>query len=294
MYFPISEIEVAWYIPPLASCILSFFTSMSGFSGAFLLLPFQIEFLNYTSPAVSATNQFYNIISIPSGLYIFTKEKRLHKHLAKILCIGALPGILFGSLVRSYYLTDIVQFKKFAACLLLYIAFLMLRQIGKKKNMKLSKTQRDSFRIIECNYSHCIFEFADVKYFYDCKKLLYLSAIVSFFGSIYGIGGGALLAPFLITFFKLPIYIISAATLACTLFSSIVGVLLYYIFAFISPESNLSPDIFLGTLFGIGGFIGMNIGAKLQKHLSTTIISLIIVSTLFITAFIWLKPLIGL
>jgi len=47
MFFPIAGIEVAFWIPPLVAFIISFFTSMGGVSGAFLLLPFQISFLNY-------------------------------------------------------------------------------------------------------------------------------------------------------------------------------------------------------------------------------------------------------
>ena len=57
MYFPVADIEVAVWIPPLASFTVSFFTSMGGISGAFLLLPFQVSFLGYTAPSVSATNQ---------------------------------------------------------------------------------------------------------------------------------------------------------------------------------------------------------------------------------------------
>ncbi len=293
MYFPISEIEIAWYIPPLAATVISFFTSMSGLSGAFLLLPFQIEFLHYTSPSVSATNQVYNLISIPSGLYIFAKEKRFHYHLSKILTLGALPGILIGSIIRSFYLTDNTAFKKYAACLLLYIGFMMLKDLKKKTNIKLSKAQSLSFKIIDCNYRNCTFEFADTQYFYDCRKIMLLSGIIAIFGSIYGIGGGAILAPFLIAYFKLPIYIISGAVLSCTLFSSIFGVLLYYLFDFLSPSTPLSPDIFLGTLFGIGGFIGMNLGAKFQKHLSTKAISILVITIIFTTAILWLKPILG-
>ncbi len=293
MYFPVSGVEIAWYIPVLAAALLSFFTSMSGISGAFLLLPFQMEFLNYTSPTVSATNQVYNIISIPSGLYIYAKEKRLLFHLVKVLTLGAFPGIIIGSIIRSFYLTDATLFKRYAACLLLYIGFMMLRDLNKKSNQKLSPTQRRSLKIISCNYSSCAFEFADQSYFYDCKKLMLLSGVIGLFGSIYGIGGGALLAPFLISFFKLPIYITSAATLFCTLASSIFGVALYYFFAFLHPESNLHPDLLLGSLFGLGGFIGMNFGAKAQKYISAKVISLLVITTIFLTAFLWLKPLLG-
>jgi uncharacterized membrane protein YfcA len=42
---------------------------MGGISGAFLLLPFQMSVLGYTNPSVSATNQFYNVVATPGGVW---------------------------------------------------------------------------------------------------------------------------------------------------------------------------------------------------------------------------------
>lgn len=68
MVFHSAGIEVAPWIPPLVAFGISFFTSMGGVSGAFLLLPFQMSVLGYTHPSVSATNQLFNIVAIPSGV----------------------------------------------------------------------------------------------------------------------------------------------------------------------------------------------------------------------------------
>ena len=76
MYFPIANIEINPFIPPVVAFAISFFTSMGGVSGAFLLLPFQVSVLGFSSPAVSATNQLFNIVAIPSGVYRYIKEGR--------------------------------------------------------------------------------------------------------------------------------------------------------------------------------------------------------------------------
>jgi hypothetical protein len=67
MRFPVSGVETYVFIPPLVALVVSFLTSMGGVSGAFLLLPFQMSFLGFTSPAVSSTNFVFNIVAIPSG-----------------------------------------------------------------------------------------------------------------------------------------------------------------------------------------------------------------------------------
>ncbi len=65
MFFPVSGVEVNPCTPLIVAFVVSFFTSMAGVSGAFLLLPFQVSFIGYTTPSVSSTNQLYNIIAIP-------------------------------------------------------------------------------------------------------------------------------------------------------------------------------------------------------------------------------------
>ncbi len=69
MTFSISGVSTNVLLPPLISLVISFFTSMGGISGAFLLLPFQMSVLGYTAPSVSGTNHVFNIFAIPSGVY---------------------------------------------------------------------------------------------------------------------------------------------------------------------------------------------------------------------------------
>ncbi len=76
-HFPVSGVDTWVFIPPLVAFVVSTFTSMGGVSGAFLLLPFQVSVLHFTSPAVSATNFVYNIVAIPSGVYRYLKEGRM-------------------------------------------------------------------------------------------------------------------------------------------------------------------------------------------------------------------------
>jgi hypothetical protein len=100
MLFPVSGIEVNPFIPFIVAFAVSFFTSMGGVSGAFLLLPFQVSFLGYTAPSVSATNQVFNIVAIPSGVYRYIREGRMLWPLTWAVIIGTLPGVFIGAWVR--------------------------------------------------------------------------------------------------------------------------------------------------------------------------------------------------
>jgi len=106
--------------------------------------------------------------------------------------------------------------------------------------------------------------------------------MVGIVGGTYGIGGGSIIAPFLVAFFGLPVYTIAGATLMATFVTSIVGVAFYTGIAPLFAHTGLaiSPDWMLGALFGAGGFLGTYCGARLQKYLPAKIIKIILVITL--------------
>ncbi len=75
--FPVSGVETSIFIPPLIAFVISFFSSMAGITGAFLILPFQMSVLGFTTPSVSATNFLYNVVGTPGGIMRYMREGRM-------------------------------------------------------------------------------------------------------------------------------------------------------------------------------------------------------------------------
>jgi uncharacterized membrane protein YfcA len=231
MFFQTAGIEVAVWIPPLVAFTISFFTSMGGVSGAFLLLPFQMSFLGYTNPSVSATNQLFNIEAIPSGVYRYWKEGRMVWPLTWVVIAGTLPGVFIGAIVRVAYLPDPKHFKVFAACVLLYIGLRLIRDLLKKKAGDATKINSEKrfqemvqkyrsqpdgqkasgnpsqavVRVTHFNLKRLGYTFYDESFDVSFWGIIALSFIVGIIGGIYGIGGGAIIAPFFVSFFGLPV-----------------------------------------------------------------------------------------
>jgi uncharacterized protein len=65
---PAAGIQTYLSLPPMVAFSISFFTSMAGISGAFLIMPFQVSVLGFSSPSVSATNFLYNVVGTPGGI----------------------------------------------------------------------------------------------------------------------------------------------------------------------------------------------------------------------------------
>ncbi|MBU1404902.1 MAG: sulfite exporter TauE/SafE family protein [Proteobacteria bacterium] len=313
MYFPVANIEVNPLVPPLVAFAISFFTSMGGVSGAFLLLPFQVSVLGFTSPAVSSTNQLFNIVAIPSGVYRYIKEGRMLWPLTWVVIIGTLPGVLVGAIVRIKYLPDPKNFKLFAGLVLLYMGARLLKDLALSKNKGDTPTTEELFHqrdkkqarttgseAASCEYSsrvivhqwtptRIVYEFYGETLTVNCVGLMALSLVVGMVGGVYGIGGGAIIAPFLVSFFRLPIYTVAGASLMGTFVTSVAGVIFYQILAPHFPGMVIAPDWLLGFLFGIGGFAGMYCGARLQQFVPGGFIKWILVVCLLFTAgtYIW-------
>src|SRR5512135_920603 len=146
--FPVSGVKTWVFLPPIVALVVSTLTSMAGVSGAFILLPFQMSVLGFTSPAVSSTNFVYNIVAIPSGVYRYFKEGRMAWPLTWVVIIGTLPGVFIGYYLRVLYLPDPRAFKLFVGCVLLYIGTRLLYEMtGKAKTGKSKmKALEDKFR----------------------------------------------------------------------------------------------------------------------------------------------------
>jgi uncharacterized membrane protein YfcA len=272
MYFPVAGIEVSPVVPPLAAFVVSFFTSMGGISGAFLLLPFQMSVLGYTNPSVSSTNQFYNVVAIPSGVYRYIKEKRMVWPLTVAVAAGTLPGVFLGADIRIAWLPDPKQFKLFAAAVLMYIGVRLVRDLLKPAAKPAAPSGQGAaakpfeVRVLEFSTRRIAYDFQGETHSCPTVGIFLLSLAVGIVGGTYGIGGGAIIAPFFVAWFHLPVHTISGATLMGTFLTSVAGVLFYTLLAPFFPQQSVAPDWMLGLLFGLGGMAGMYCGARCQKH----------------------------
>jgi len=286
--FPVSGVETYWWLPMAVAFAISLLTSMGGVSGAFLILPFQVSILKFTAPAVSPTNLVFNIIAIPGGVYRYWREKRMVWPLAWAITIGTLPGVFIGAFIRIKYLPDPVSFKLFAGLVLLYIGIRLFTNIIAKTES--ANALQHDFRLViaspEFKITKIRYKYNGMEYSASTISLISLSFIVGIVGGTYGVGGGAIIAPFLVAIFRLPIHTIAGATLLGTFITSIAGVIFYTLIAFYYADTGLaiSPDWQLGALFGIGGALGMYAGARIQKFMPAAVIKIILLLCILFVA----------
>lgn len=283
--FPISGVETYWWLPTLVAFCISAITSTGGVTGAFILLPFTVSILGYGSPGVSPTNLLYNVIAIPAGVWRFHQEKRMLWSLAWATVLATLPGQTIGAIIRLKYLPDARSFKLFAGFVLLYLGGKLLQDILTRRSSNSASGTAAGHRQITRQHLglRCLsYDYDGGSYSITTWPVVLISFVVGIVGGIYGIGGGALLSPYFVAIYQLPVHSIAGAMLLGTFLSSVAGVIVYMsVSPFFTPGGSVvMPDWYLGLAFGIGGAIGVYVGARMQRHVSPRVIKMVLVVAL--------------
>lgn len=274
-YFPVSGVEGNLFFLPVFMFFVSLITSTVGVSGAFVLLPFQMSVLGYTSPGVTATNFIFNIVAVPAGAYKYIKDKKVSLSIFLLFTIGAIPGIFLGYCIRILYLPNTYYFRFFVGIVLFYLAARLLKNVfGRNLNGNQDKDKAD-FKIVDekIGIKKTTIKIESGKTIdFSTAKMLFPSFITGIIGGAYGIGGGAIMVPYCAAVLNIPVMVLTGASLLSTWFASLLSAVLYETGLFVSDEISTRPDWLLGTLFGIGGFFGIWGGAFIQKYMPLSVI----------------------
>jgi len=261
-HFAVSGVETWLWLPPLAAFAISFFTSMVGISGAFLLVPFQMSVLGFASPSASATNLVFNLLAIPGGMYRYWRESRLFWPLALVITAGGAPGTFAGAWLRTHWLAERAAFEPFAAALLAYLAWRMLADLRRADGPARSNT---TVYLLAWNRREIRFRHGTQEHALPVAPMLGFSFLVGVIGTAYGIGGGSFMVPLCLAVYRLPVHAIAGATLTATFLTSAIALAAY---AWLPAPAGVAarPDWALGLAFGLGGLVGAYLGARFQKR----------------------------
>ncbi len=273
MTFPVSGVAVSPLVPVAVAYLVALVTSTCGVSGAFVLLPFQVSVLGFTGPGVTATNHVFNVVATPSGIYRYVRDGRMVWPLAAVIAAGTMPGVIAGSLARIYLLPDPRHFKLFMGLVLLLVGGRLVATLfsgvtgdaAEAKGPLEVEISRFDWRRVE----YC---FQGSRHGVSTPALAALAAVIGVIGGAYGVGGGAIIAPLLVSLFRLPVHTIAGATLLGTCLTSFIAIAFFQTLGSLLGGGNASPDWALGLLFGAGGLLGTYSGARLQGLLPARLI----------------------
>lgn len=268
-------------LPPVAALIIALLCSTAGVSGAFLLLPFQLSVLGLSGPGVTATNHLFNMVAVPAGVWRFVREQRMVWPLALCLAAGTVPGVLLGSTARLFLLPDPARFKVFAGFVLLFIGARLVLKVAAPLGAAAASNAPCAMKVsaVSLQGRAIAYRFAGQAHRVTAPVLSGIALLVGIVGGTYGVGGGSLLSPLLVSTFRLPVHTTAGATLCGTLVTSVTGLVF---FALIAPRLGgppAAPSWPLGMAMGAGGLAGMYLGARIQRFLPARAIEALLALT---------------
>jgi uncharacterized protein len=228
----------------LAAFVIAVVTNPAGVSGAVLLLPFQVSVLGTPSPSVTPTNLLYNVVASPGAIWRYWRQGQTGGRLTWLLLAGTLPGVVAGSVIRVYLLPGPVVFDFVIAAVLIPLGSWLALTPAARATTGQARLPRLVIGLI--------------------------AAVAGCVGGIYGIGGGSILAPILITDGQPPSQVAPAA-LSSTFVTSLAGVVTFSILS-AHQHGSIAPNWPTGIALGAGGLAGGYLGARLHARMPETLI----------------------
>lgn len=265
-----------WILLFMVGIFAGTFGSLLGLGGGVILVP-SLLFLSSLFPGVPeitpqqavGTSLILIIITSLSSVVGYAKKKRIDYRSAFLFFIGSAPGAILGAWLTRFFDRD--NFNLYFGIFLIFMFFLLVYR---------NKFQA---RPIQWKIKRNFTDEQGVEYTYGYSPIpaFLIALLVGTLSSLFGIGGGALLVPFMLVFFGFPPHIAAATSMMTILLSSIVGSGMH-----ITLGHIIWPMV-LATAPGswIGGKLGVMLSSKLSGNRIERILRVVLL--LFALRMLW-------
>ncbi len=263
-------------------------------------LPYAMSILRFDNIHVSPTNLVITVINPLGALLGFRRAGQWNLDFALWPCLGALVGSQAGPFIRVKYLSDPVPFKALVGLALFWLGVHLVWEIT-PWYLKTRDAQRlflERFRArarkeaeagrlpsgipegariqtIERSWRQLRIGFLDQQWSLSVPGLVALGLVVGLVASTFGVGGGFLMTPLLVTLFKLPMYVIVAATIPFVMLQSIVGLFSYMVVVPAFTGHYEPPEWAFGFLAAAPAVFGAWLAAKTQRFVPEAYLKLV-------------------
>lgn len=228
-----------------------------GAGGGFIFVPALLLLLHIDPVSASASGIVIVFINSLSAVVGYAKQNKINYRTGMFIGIGAFPGSILGVWLLQLYSSS--YFYIIFATILVALGIFLF---AKNSPFKILQKQRDTSIKMEADTADSALEIEARSL--PLKGLLPLGFIMGVLSSYLGIGGGWLLVPVLIYFFKVPTHYATATSIFALALYSIIGVAAQFVY------NNIE---WMTVLWGgIGVMIGSQIGIRLSERIPSKMI----------------------
>ncbi len=241
--------------------IVGFVFSSIGAAGGILASFALITVIGISDP--NSVKPMAQILAIATALVFipgYFKRQACILPLGIMLSAGGVLGAIIGSTVSSKYLSDMSSFKPLFGILSFLVATQIVWKLyqQKKQQEDTIKISKQGIQNLTFTPSIISFDYADKSYRFSTWAPALAGFVIAFIASIFGVGGGFLLVPYLASIMDIPMFIVPATVALAVLISCMISV---------SNYIRMGSEIDYSVLFFliIGGIVGAKLGPKINQ-----------------------------
>jgi uncharacterized protein len=265
IYLPIAEMSVSIFLIFGMSAAVGFISGLFGVGGGFLMTPLLV-FLGIPANVAVATGAAQIAASSTTGVLNYWRRKAVDVRLGLVLLAGGIVGTIFGVLffnaMRRAGYFELVLVLSYVTLLgtvggLMLIEGLKATFLPKRQPVELPRKHDKRWWFETLPFP---IRFERSKMAISLVPLVVLGLFIGFAGAVLGIGGGFMVVPALIYFFRIPTAVVVGTSLFQILFTMIVATVLHAV-------TNQSVDIVLALILIAGSVIGSQFGTRAGQNL---------------------------
>lgn len=265
LYLPIAELPLNLFLLMGMGGSIGFISGLFGVGGGFLLTPLLI-FVGVPAPVAVASSAVHIAASSVTGALTYWRRNAIDLRLGTILILGGLfgtiAGVYFFNQMRRLGHLDLVITLAYVTLLMSVGGLMFVESIGALVKQRAGKPMPPRASGLTPWYARMplVMSFPRSKISISIIPLGILGIAIGFVGAVLGIGGGFLVVPALIYFFRVPTSIVVGTSLFQILVTMLAATFLHAIV-------SQAVDVLLALTLVVGGVIGAQFGTRAGQAL---------------------------
>jgi uncharacterized membrane protein YfcA len=268
-----------------------------GEAAGIFALPYQISVLQFDSPHVTPTTQLLTLLNPLGALLGFHRTRQTNWDFALWVCAGGVVGALIGPFLRLTVLADARPFTVAVGLALaitgVHLCVAAFRGFRSSEGIegKFAVAAREArsaglapsglpsglgIKTVAKGGGQLTIAYWGESWTMRTSILFLVGLGVGVISAALGVGGGFLLVPIFAAFYRLPIYVLVAASIPYVLSLSAVSLFTYGVIAPLFTGLRLPAEVAWGLFAAAGGILGAWCAAKTQRFVPQPLLKLML------------------
>lgn len=263
--FPIAGVAVSVAHLVAMGFGTGYLMALVGQANGIASLVYCMSVLQFNGVNLSPTSLVTTLLNPFGALLGFWRGRQWNLDLAVPLCVGAVLGAPLGPFVRVFLLHDPGPFKALTGAALLLLSLQLWWERRRRRAAPAAPNGNFGIATLHRSWRAIVIAYGGGETRLSVPALVGIGVVTGVAGAALGIGGGFLLVPILVAWYRLPLYVVVAASIPYVIVLSLMGLLGYTLTLPWLTGISHPPDWAFGLFVASGAIAGAWLGAKTQR-----------------------------